>query len=70
MITDHPYRDNNGPTYAFGICDHSTCGRRPVAGHACPRRYCGKGRSEHSTMLWAEYRRRARVLSVARWEAS
>jgi hypothetical protein len=51
-ITDHPFLDNNGPTYMFGVCGHSVCGRRER--HACPRRLCGKAAHEHETMIRAD----------------
>lgn len=36
MITSHPYLDNNGPTYRFGVCEHPQypdC-HRPIREHA------------------------------------
>lgn len=52
MITDHPFLDNNGPTYMFGVCDHSVCGKNEP--HACSRRYCGKAAHDHQTMIRAD----------------
>jgi hypothetical protein len=31
MIVDHPYLDNNGPTYAYGVCENGDCGRKVSA---------------------------------------
>ena len=54
LITDHPYLDNNGPTYVYGVCEHPD------------RPRCHKGVEEHSTMIKADSPRGRRRIESTR----
>jgi hypothetical protein len=54
LITSHPYLDNNGPNYVYGVCEHPSAPR------------CHRSVREHSTRITAKTGRSKRsVVSTA-----